>query len=102
MLDRLRYDDAVDNLILAGDLVNKGPVSLAVLDAIPKLRCWAVRGNHDDAALAAWLQFRSGEPLSSKFEWVREMTDDQAAVLLGLPFTVSVPEYGIAVVHAGT
>ncbi|GLC43351.1 hypothetical protein PLESTB_001337000 [Pleodorina starrii] len=101
LLEKLRYDSALDNLLLAGDLVNKGPASLAVLDAVPKLGCWAVRGNHDDAVLAAWLQFRSGQALNPKFEWARGMTDEQAAVLLGLPFTVSVPEYGIAVVHAG-
>lgn len=101
-MDELHYDASIDNLVLAGDLVNKGPVSLEILDAVPKLNCWAVRGNHDDAALSAWLQFRSGQPLNPKFEWLRSMTDEQAAVLMGLPFTVSVPEYGITVVHAGS
>ncbi|EFJ43472.1 hypothetical protein VOLCADRAFT_96335 [Volvox carteri f. nagariensis] len=101
LLDSLRYNAASDNLILAGDLVNKGPVSLAILDAVPKLGCWAVRGNHDDAVLSAWLQFRAGQPLNPKLKWAQDMTDEQAAVLLGLPFTVSVPEYGITVVHAG-
>lgn len=49
LLRELQYDKSTDNLILAGDLVNKGPVSLRVLDAVPELGCHAVRGNHDDA-----------------------------------------------------
>ncbi|GFR39837.1 hypothetical protein Agub_g331 [Astrephomene gubernaculifera] len=103
LLSSLGYDPAADNLILSGDLVNKGPASLAVLDAVPQLQAMAVRGNHDDAVLEAWLAFRRGgeSALSSKFEWVRHMNESQAAVLAELPFTVSVPEYGIAVVHAG-
>ncbi|GIL43929.1 hypothetical protein Vafri_1513 [Volvox africanus] len=101
LLDKLQYNIATDNLVLAGDLVNKGPVSRDILDAVPKLGCWAVRGNHDDAVLSAWLQFRAGQQLNPKFEWVRNMTDEEAAILLRLPFTVSIPEYGIVVVHAG-
>ncbi|KXZ44186.1 hypothetical protein GPECTOR_71g547 [Gonium pectorale] len=120
LLEQLRYSPAVDNLILAGDLVNKGPASLDVLDAVPTLAAEAVRGNHDDAVLGAWLAARrrrlqagggggqgaeadkKGEQrLHAKFAWAAAMTEQQAAVLAGLPYTISVPQYGIAVVHAG-
>jgi hypothetical protein len=60
LLDRIRYLPQKDNLILSGDLVNKGPCNGRVLDALPQLDCWAVRGNHDDATLAAYRKWRQG------------------------------------------
>ncbi|KAG2495602.1 hypothetical protein HYH03_006202 [Edaphochlamys debaryana] len=105
LLEKLSYDKAVDNLILAGDIVNKGPVSLEILDAVPEeLQALTVRGNHDDAVLAAWRQWRAAGgalPFNPKFSWAQAMTPQQAAVLEQMPFSVSVPQYGVAVVHAG-
>ena len=53
LLSRLAYDPAADALVLAGDLVNKGPASAAVvrrvraLAAAPDARVYAVAGNHE-------------------------------------------------------
>lgn len=58
LLERLSFRPSHDNLVLVGDLVNKGPASLRLLEALPGLGAVAVRGNHDDAALAAWLAWR--------------------------------------------
>lgn len=40
--------------------VNKGPDSAGVVAAAQKLGALAVRGNHDDAALAAYLSHKRG------------------------------------------
>ncbi|KAG0030505.1 hypothetical protein BGZ81_002567 [Podila clonocystis] len=45
------YDRRRDNLILAGDLVAKGPRSLEVIDRAIELRARCVRGNHDDKVI---------------------------------------------------
>ncbi|KAJ5221095.1 Metallo-dependent phosphatase [Penicillium citrinum] len=45
-----------DHLILAGDLVNKGPDSAGVLEIAQRLGASAVRGNHDNAVLHATAQ----------------------------------------------
>jgi hypothetical protein len=37
----------------------------------------------------------------AKIPWVKELTEAQAARLAELPFSVSVPDFGVAVVHAG-
>ncbi|GFF77501.1 putative metallophosphoesterase YNL217W [Aspergillus udagawae] len=54
LLDKIGFDKRKgDHLILAGDLVNKGPDSPGVVDLAVKLGASAVRGNHDNAVLNA-------------------------------------------------
>src|SRR5690242_5228031 len=49
LLDRIRFDPAMDKLWLVGDIVNRGPDSLATLRFVKELgsAALAVLGNHD-------------------------------------------------------
>jgi bis(5'-nucleosyl)-tetraphosphatase (symmetrical) len=109
LLGRARLQPS-DTLILAGDLVAKGPDSAGVLDlllkngtaAVARPRTYAVRGNHDDVALAAveaWAARRVPPP--PDLAWVRALSPAHAAALAALPFSLSLPSLGLAVVHAG-
>lgn len=54
LLDKVGFDrHKGDQLILVGDLVNKGPDSPGVVDLAMKLGARAVRGNHENAVLHA-------------------------------------------------
>ncbi|OLS64496.1 symmetrical bis(5'-nucleosyl)-tetraphosphatase [Pseudomonas putida] len=56
LLERVRFDPAVDRLWLVGDLVNRGPQSLETLRYLYAMRdsLVCVLGNHDLHLLAVW------------------------------------------------
>jgi len=93
-----------DTVVFVGDLVNKGPDSVGVLRTLRELRhrAFAVRGNHDEAALSQWLRWRSsGKQPSKKWRWVEALTEDDVHLLKSLPYTLAIPTLGMIVVHAG-
>ncbi|KAK1783827.1 Metallo-dependent phosphatase-like protein [Copromyces sp. CBS 386.78] len=57
LLDKISFDNTTDHLILAGDLVTKGPDSSGLVQFARDTGASAVRGNHDDHVLEAakWL-----------------------------------------------
>ncbi|CAG7938359.1 unnamed protein product [Penicillium nalgiovense] len=69
LLDKVSFDrNKGDHLILVGDLVNKGPDSVGVIDLAMKLGASAVRGNHENAVLnaAAGINATKDSPLHPK------------------------------------
>ena len=53
LLDKVQFDKNSDHLILAGDLIAKGPDSPGVVDLVMSLGATAVRGNHEDRVILA-------------------------------------------------
>ena len=82
LLERIRFDAARDRLWLTGDLVNRGPDSLACLREIRSLGAAAtvVLGNHDLHLLAMAFAPRGVRKRESELESVLEAPD--AAELL--------------------
>lgn len=113
LLDKCSYRKGVDIAISVGDLVNKGKESLDVLKIIKNDEMFAVRGNHDDAALAEYNNYLKNNipPSKEKYQWVTalkpntthdaEVYSKLVTVLEELPFSLSLPGYGVTVVHAG-
>ncbi|WIA19775.1 hypothetical protein OEZ85_005687 [Tetradesmus obliquus] len=106
LLDAVKFDYAKDNLILVGDMCNKGPRSqevIAVARLLNEGRAWAVRGNNDDLALATWWNLQQGiAPPLPKLSWVGQLLPEDVQFMMGLPFSVTVEgSYNLIVVHGG-
>jgi bis(5'-nucleosyl)-tetraphosphatase (symmetrical) len=105
LLEQLRFDPAHDRLWLTGDLVNRGPASLAVLRTVRSLGSSAtvVLGNHDLHLLAmAWAPktVRCREP---ELQAVLDAADagELLAWLASRPLMHHDQELGWTLVHAG-
>jgi len=91
-------------VIMAGDLVNKGPKSPEVLDFCEENGYLSVRGNHDDASLEA--VFRVGRyenHWKEKWEWTTLLNEKHIEFLSSLPYSIRIEDTSppIIVVHAG-
>jgi len=95
-----------DLVILAGDLVNKGPKSVEVIEYARKNEFFAILGNHEIASLRH--HFKRINPkveteiwTERGYEWNKCIQQDNVDFLLSLPFTISIPYHNAIVVHAG-
>jgi bis(5'-nucleosyl)-tetraphosphatase (symmetrical) len=106
LLDKIRFDPAVDRLWFCGDLVNRGGQSLETLRLIHSLRihCTIVLGNHD-LSLLAIAQRREEEQQRTNTDLRRVLFADDAPVLLEWLRKQKLlhvdRELGFAMVHAG-
>ena len=107
LLRDCEYDTRVDQVILVGDLVNKGPASAGVVRYAREQNFLAVFGNHDEAALFNWrrrqaLRDRGEAPDGGdKYAYVDDFDAADVAYISALPYTLSLPAYDAVVVHAG-
>lgn len=102
LLEEMQFDPARDQLWFVGDLVNRGPDSLAVLRLVKQLGSAAVTvlGNHDLHLLALW----TGITEPGRKDTLRQVLDapDAEALLDWLRFRPLVhAENGHVLVHAG-
>ena len=103
LLDKLNYDPAADRLWFAGDLVNRGPRSLAVLRFVKSLANAAVvLGNHDLHLLAV----ASGQAPRKKRDTFDDVLaapdrDDLLGWLRTRPLLHHDAALGCVLVHAG-
>eukprot|EP01094_Clydonella_sp_ATCC50884_P006556 TRINITY_DN1577_c0_g1_i4.p1 TRINITY_DN1577_c0_g1~~TRINITY_DN1577_c0_g1_i4.p1 ORF type:complete len:311 (-),score=40.85 TRINITY_DN1577_c0_g1_i4:1232-2164(-) len=68
----------------------------------------SVRGNHDDYTLLNWQDRadarKRGEPLPKQkdfLDWIDDLEEEDREYLRSLPYSITVPEYNVLVVHAG-
>lgn len=105
LLDRLRFDQACDHLWFTGDLVNRGPASLAALRFVRDLgeRAVVVLGNHDLHLLACrhvdGIKQRPGDTLDDVL--AAPDRDELLDWLRTRPLIHHDRGHGLTLVHAG-
>ncbi|KAF9958143.1 hypothetical protein BGZ72_000820 [Mortierella alpina] len=75
-LSSVRFDTKRDFLVLAGDLVAKGPQSLEVIDRARQLGAKCVRGNHEDKIIR-WRGYLDSLSKSEREALTNESDDSQ-------------------------
>lgn len=110
LLDRVRYAQGVDALLLVGDLVARGPDSGRAVRRAQDAGARAVRGNHDERVLRFWRVAREHGRKRAleqvKLGWhhkqaVEQLGDEEFAWLEALPCYLLLPLHNAVVVHAG-
>ncbi|RQS76062.1 serine/threonine protein phosphatase [Burkholderia sp. Bp8963] len=108
-LASVAYDSRNDRLFSVGDLVDRGPESTLVLDAVRQHKIKAIRGNHEDMILRWYTGYTSSDQLlANGAEWFIAMADGSgrakrfANFMASLPYAIEIESSSglIALLHA--
>ncbi|KAH8549497.1 Metallo-dependent phosphatase-like protein [Umbelopsis sp. PMI_123] len=121
LLTAINYNNATDQIILAGDVTSKGPDSIGVIRRAQQIGALCVRGNHDDQVIRLKTYENTNGVSSMSGTSVMEegpvpdpiqfgnkhqnistnMTDTDYAYLQGCPLILDLPTFNAYVVHGG-
>ncbi|KAB8074341.1 Metallo-dependent phosphatase-like protein [Aspergillus leporis] len=120
LLEEVSFNPDTDHLIFTGDLINKGPDSLGVVDLARKYSASCVRGNHEDRVLSLRHNMITADTLADdskdddnlhrglytkERKLARQMSEEQAGWLDTCPVVLNVGQIKdmgqVVVVHAG-
>lgn len=101
LLVKMNWRPSIDQVVLAGDMVGKGPDVKSVLRFARHNNFLAVKGNFE----VAWLYWHE-RPESRRLSAVdaaqaKQLDEADWAWLASLPLYLRLPSFGVAVVHAG-
>ncbi|KAM6536147.1 hypothetical protein FALCPG4_002164 [Fusarium falciforme] len=116
LLEETGFDSTKDHIVSVGDMVNKGPDSAGVVKRLMDLNASAVRGNHEDRVLLAWIAYNTredvavdlamkdaevtpGESGDLKTAW--SLSSEQLDWLKSLPVILTVDPLNLYIAHAG-
>jgi serine/threonine protein phosphatase 1 len=108
-LEARHFDPQRDRLFAVGDLVDRGPQSDSVLEAVEQFGIKSVKGNHEEVIL----RWHAGEEqalslLGNGADWLLDRADDRewvkaiATYMASLPYLIEIEtEHGlVGIVHA--
>lgn len=95
-----------DMVVVVGDLVNKGPKSIELVQFVRNTpNFYSVMGNHEGFAIMWWEKWINGEvqkdDIPHTVRWVCSVNPEDMEWLKRLPYSISIPQYNTIVVHAG-
>lgn len=88
-------------LIFVGDVINKGPQSVATLRFVRSLpNVFIVKGNHEVSVVKKYKDSSYGSRPKG-YEYLDDMLDEEIQFIDNLPAAILIPRYRCLVVHAG-
>ena len=87
-------------VVFVGDLVNKGPKSIEVIQYVMENGWYSIRGNHDEVCLRELKLLKERDP-APEYQWVTKLAKKEQQWLSELPYVIHIPSRQIIVVHAG-
>ena len=63
--------------------------------------CISVRGNHDEVVMKEYIKLLEQGEIMEKNMWIKQLNKKHLNYLIQLPYTITIPQLNIAVVHAG-
>lgn len=100
LIQVLKYDNHSDRLILLGDLIDRGPDSLAVVQKARKMDLECVMGNHEFKFLKWWKSSGSKADVYDRHDFYSELTNDDINYIFQMPTYIKL-DNNIVAVHAG-
>ena len=95
----IKYDKNFDRLILLGDLIDRGPDSLAVVQKARKMGLECVMGNHEYKFLKWWKSSGSQADVYDKKDFYTQFTDEDVNYIFRMPTYIKIDN--TVIVHAG-
>ena len=100
ILKSVEFRKDIDLLILVGDLLGKGPQSVATVRTVIRLGALCVRGNHEDNLIRS-LRDPGGKHFIKRYPFGKDLSKQEVDWIINLPYTITLPDAGLVVVHAG-
>lgn len=101
LVDALSYNKETDRLILLGDLIDRGPDSVAVVAKAREMDLECVMGNHEHAFLKWYRSAGSQIDVYDRRPYYTQFSDADVNYIHRMSSYIHIPEQKTVVVHAG-
>lgn len=99
LVHKISYDSEKDRLILLGDLIDRGPDSVAVVKKAREMKLECVMGNHEHKFLKWYRSQGSRVDVYDRVDFYLKLSDEDIQYIANMPTYIELGD--AVVVHAG-
>jgi bis(5'-nucleosyl)-tetraphosphatase (symmetrical) len=101
LIKTLEYDKESDRLILLGDLIDRGPSSVAVVRRAREMDLECVMGNHEHKFMKWFKSMGSRNDVYDRKTHYTEFADEDVNYIARMSNYIELPDFNTVVAHAG-
>src|SRR5271168_1227728 len=99
LIETISYDPKMDRLILLGDLIDRGPDSIAVVKKAREMNLECVMGNHEHKFIKWFRSQGSRVDVYDRRDYYSKLSDQDIQYIVNMPTYIELDD--VIVVHAG-